>query len=71
MTMLVLSRKPGEQVRIGEVTLTVVRVKGNTVTLAFRAPDAVRILRGELDRPRASSRREGPPEVRPDLVVTR
>jgi carbon storage regulator len=47
--MLVLSRKPGEQVFIGNgITLTVVEVKGNRVRLAFDAPDDVRILRAEL-----------------------
>ncbi len=47
--MLVLSRKPGEKVVIGNgITLTVVQVKGDRVRLAFAAPDQVRILRGEL-----------------------
>ena len=47
--MLVLSRKPGEQVVLGnDITLTVVEVKGNRVRLAFDAPDQVRILRAEL-----------------------
>jgi carbon storage regulator CsrA len=47
--MLVLSRKPGEKVVIGNgITLTVVEVKGNRVRLAFDAPDQVRILRAEL-----------------------
>ena len=47
--MLALSRKPGEQVVIGDgITLTVVEVRGNRVRLAFDAPDQVRILRAEL-----------------------
>ena len=47
--MLVLSRKPGEKVVIGNgITLTVVEVGGGRVRLAFDAPDQVRILRGEL-----------------------
>jgi carbon storage regulator CsrA len=47
--MLVLSRKPGEKVAIGNgITLTLVEVKGGRVRLAFDAPDQVRILRGEL-----------------------
>ena len=47
--MLVLSRKPGEQVVLGDgITLTVVEVRGDRVRLAFDAPDQVRILRGEL-----------------------
>jgi len=47
--MLVLSRKPGEQVVIGNgVTLTVVEVSGNRVRLGFDAPAQVRVLRAEL-----------------------
>jgi carbon storage regulator len=47
--MLVLSRRSGEKIRIGnEVTLTVVSVQGNRVKLAFSAPDNVRILRSEV-----------------------
>jgi carbon storage regulator len=47
--MLVLSRKPGEKVVIGNgITLTVVEVQGNRVRLAFNAPDQVPILRAEL-----------------------
>ena len=47
--MLVLSRKPGERVVIGDdVTITVVAVKGSVVRLAVQAPDDVRILRSEL-----------------------
>jgi carbon storage regulator CsrA len=47
--MLVLTRKLGEKVVInGNITLTVVEMKGNRVTIAFDAPAQVRILRGEL-----------------------
>ena len=47
--MLVLSRKPGEQVVIGNgVTLTVVEVSGNRVRLGFDAPAQVSVLRAEL-----------------------
>jgi carbon storage regulator len=47
--MLVLSRKPGEQVIIGDgITLTVVEVRGGRVRLAFDAPAQVGILRAEL-----------------------
>jgi carbon storage regulator len=47
--MLVLSRKPGEKIVIGEgITLTVVKVERNRVRLALDASDEVRILRTEL-----------------------
>ncbi len=47
--MLVLSRKTGERIHIGEdVFVEVRRVAGNRVALAVSAPKNVRILRGEL-----------------------
>ena len=47
--MLVLSRKIGERIHIGnDVFVEVRRVAGNRVTLAINAPKSVRILRGEL-----------------------
>lgn len=47
--MLVLSRKCGEQIKIGDnVTVVVNRVAGNRVTLGIEAPGEVRIVRGEL-----------------------
>lgn len=46
--MLVLERKPGQKVVIGELTVTVNRVEGRKVVLGFEAPDSIRILRGEL-----------------------
>jgi carbon storage regulator len=49
--MLVLSRKVGEKVVIGNnVTVQVVRVKGNRVTLGIVAPADVSILRTELSK---------------------
>lgn len=51
--MLVLSRKVGERIIIGEganqITLVVVRIKGNRVTLGIEAGDHIHIIRGELD----------------------
>ncbi len=49
--MLVLSRKIGERIHIGEnITIEIRRVAGNRVTLALDAPRTVRILRGELEQ---------------------
>jgi carbon storage regulator len=49
MTMLVLTRKPGEKVRIGDdITLEVLQVSGNRVRIAFAAPARVPIRRDEL-----------------------
>lgn len=47
--MLVLSRKPGEKLCIGnDIVLTVAGVKGNQVRLAIAAPPETRVLRSEL-----------------------
>jgi carbon storage regulator len=49
-SMLVLSRKPGEQVYIGNhITITVVEIKGNRVRLGIDAPSDVTVLRAELN----------------------
>jgi carbon storage regulator len=56
--MLVLSRKPGEKVIIGDdITLTIEEVRGNRVRISIAAPDQVRILRGEI-----VGRADKPPE---------
>ena len=47
--MLVLSRKEGEEVVIGDnIRLTVVAIRGNRVRLGFTAPPDVAIRREEL-----------------------
>jgi carbon storage regulator len=47
--MLVLSRKQGEVIVIGDdVTVTVLEVQGNRVKLGFTAPDEMPIRRQEL-----------------------
>jgi carbon storage regulator len=47
--MLVLTRKQGEQIRIGaDVVITVVRTKGKAVRLGIQAPAHVAVLRGEI-----------------------
>ncbi len=47
--MLVLSRKLGEKIRIGDdITVTVLGVRGGVVKLGIEAPRDVRVLRDEL-----------------------
>ena len=47
--MLVLSRKSGERIVIGEnVTITVVAIHGDRVKLGFEAPTSVAIHREEI-----------------------
>ncbi|MCA8997241.1 MAG: carbon storage regulator [Planctomycetaceae bacterium] len=47
--MLVLSRKPGERILIGdEIAVTVVRIGPNTVRIGIDAPRNMNIVRDEL-----------------------
>ncbi|HWP63653.1 MAG TPA: carbon storage regulator [Candidatus Binatia bacterium] len=47
--MLVLTRRPGQGLRIGEdVEVTVVRVSGDRVVVAVAAPSTVPVVRTEL-----------------------
>lgn len=48
--MLILTRQVGQQIVFadGEIILTVKRIHGNRVTLAFEADRDLRILRGEI-----------------------
>ncbi|MCA9261147.1 MAG: carbon storage regulator [Planctomycetales bacterium] len=47
--MLVLSRKNGEKIHIGDdIVIEVRRISGSRVSIAVQAPTAQRILRGEL-----------------------
>ena len=49
--MLVLSRKLNQEITIGDnVTITVLKVKGNTVRLGIDAPRHIRVVRGELQQ---------------------
>jgi len=61
--MLVLSRKPSEEILIdGQITVKVLRVQGNRVYLGVEAPDDVGIRRGELP---ADAQRAAAPEPAP------
>ena len=61
--MLVLTRKIQEQIQIGEnITITILRMKGQTVRVGIDAPEDVRIVRGELRR----AMREGSSTDMPD-----
>ena len=49
--MLILSRRPGESLTIGDdVVVTVVGVSGNQIRLGITAPREVRVLREEVQR---------------------
>jgi carbon storage regulator CsrA len=50
--MLVLSRKREEKLQIGnDITVTILKVKGNAVQIGIEAPKSVRVLRTELVLP--------------------
>ena len=47
--MLVLTRKKEETLQVGnDITLTILKIKGNSVQIGIEAPRHVRVLRGEL-----------------------
>jgi carbon storage regulator len=47
--MLILGRKAGESIRIGEdVVIKIFKVQGGNITVGIEAPDDVKIVRSEL-----------------------
>jgi carbon storage regulator len=47
--MLVISRKAGEKIRVGDsITFTILSVSGDKVAVGIDAPREIAILRGEL-----------------------
>ncbi len=49
--MLVLSRKVGDKLVIdGNITVQIVKIQGNRISLGIVAPSDVSILRGELNK---------------------
>ncbi len=62
--MLVLSRKAGQTIEIGDnITITVTKVGGNQVRIGIDAPMEMPIRRGELQVHRDSS------EPDPDAII--
>lgn len=63
--MLVLSRKPGERLLIGEppnqIVVTVIRINSNTVRLGIDAPTAMPILREEVKQAIETEEARKPP----------
>ncbi len=48
--MLVLSRRQGEKIHIGDAVITLLAIQGNRVRIGIEAPEDVHILRDELPR---------------------
>lgn len=56
--MLVLSRKPGEAIRVGDdIKVTIVRIGPNTVRVGIEAPRGINIVREELIEPASTEAR--------------
>jgi len=67
--MLVLSRKLQQQIKIGDqITVTILRVKGNTVRIGVQAPRDVRVIRGEL--PKVDGAMESNSTIPAEAVIT-
>ena len=60
--MLILTRRPGERVVIGEdILITVMGVSGHTVRLGIAAPEGVPIYREEILQTRPETPRDSAP----------
>jgi len=50
--MLILTRRPGESIQVGEeIEISVLEIRGNQVRLGINAPAEVLVLRSELLQP--------------------
>ncbi|WP_295748460.1 carbon storage regulator [uncultured Oscillibacter sp.] len=64
--MLILQRKPGESLVIGEnISISVVSIEGGRVRLAISAPQEISILRSELLDATAANRDSAVEEAAP------
>jgi carbon storage regulator len=70
--MLVLSRKVGERIRIGDsITVTVVRVSGGGVRLGIEAPPELPVVREEIYHSLQQHEAEARGLARPDTNIPR
>jgi len=58
--MLVLTRKPGQKIQAGDITITVCRIGPGRVRLGIEAPRSINIARTEL-LPAAAETTDGRP----------
>ena len=68
--MLVLSRKVGERILVGDqVTITVVRITGGGVRIGIEAPPELSVIREELkDSNRQPAGSDGKPASKPQTA---
>ena len=68
--MLVLTRKPGQSVYIGEnVKVTVHGIRGNQVRMGIEAPNNVRIYREEIFHQILEENQSAATDLPPDLIA--
>jgi carbon storage regulator len=68
--MLVLTRRPREQLFIGDdVCVTVIRLEGGQVRLGIEAPREVLVVRAELVPERLASRDKAKPRIRSEPTM--
>jgi len=59
--VLVLSRKPGEKLMIGDnIVITILAINGNRVRVGIEAPKEIPVLRSEVDDRSLPKRRHSP-----------
>jgi len=68
--MLVLSRKVGETIWVGDnIKITVVRINGSTVRIGIEAPSAIPVVRGELKEGEEDEKGESRNRIEFDMEV--
>ena len=69
--MLILQRKPGQAVQIGEnIVVSVVSVDNNRVRLSISAPNDVSILRSELLEAKLTNQESIADEAAPEALLS-
>jgi carbon storage regulator len=70
--MLVLTRKVGEVIRIGDtITVRVLQARGSQVRLGVEAPSDVRIFREEIYEPGEAAPEEATKNGKPTDIIER
>ena len=68
--MLILSRKKGESLAIGEnIEITVVEVSGDRVRLGIKAPGDVSVLRAELKQTADENKDSAAKGITPEVLA--